>query len=76
MKNSLTTKSILVISAIMPMTSCVDDKYDLSDIESTARIEVKDLMVPINLDVISLENIIEIEEGKAVEIVDGQYAIV
>lgn len=76
MRNPLTHKSLLVISAILPMVSCVDDKYDLNDIESTARIEVKDLVVPINLDVISLKSVLDLKEGDAVQVVDGQYAII
>lgn len=76
MKNPLTQKSLLVISAVLSMTSCVDNNYDLSDIDSTSRIEVKNLVVPINLDAITLNNIIDINEGDAVTIVDGQYAII
>lgn len=76
MKNPLTQKSLLVISAVLSMTSCVDNNYDLGDIDSTARIEVKNLVVPINLDVISLESILDIKEGEAIQVIDGQYAIV
>lgn len=76
MKNPLAQRLLLVIGAVLSMTSCVDDNYDLSDIESTARIEVKDLVVPINLDVISLESILDIKEGEAIQVIDGQYAIV
>ncbi len=76
MKNPLTQKFLLAIGAVLSMASCVDDNYDLSDIDSTTRIEVKDLVVPINLDVISLESILDIKEGEAIQVIDGQYAIV
>lgn len=76
MKNTHATKSLLAISAFLSMTACVDNDYDLSDIESTARIEVKDLVIPINLNSITLDDIIDIEKGDVLQIVDGQYAII
>lgn len=76
MKNPLTQRFLLATGVVLSMASCVDDNYDLSDIDSTARIDVKDLVVPINLDVISLESILDIKEGEAIQVIDGQYAIV
>lgn len=61
-----------LISACM-LTSCVDDKYDLSDIDTTVRVEVNDLTIPLNLDEILLSNIIE--ESDQLKVVDGQYVI-
>lgn len=70
------TLRLLMAAAVAAplLTGCVDDDYDLSDIDTTARLNVKDLVVPINLDEILLENIIKVEDQ--VEIVDGKYAIV
>lgn len=61
---------------MVALTSCIDNDYDLSDVESTVRIEVNSLVVPVNLDDITMESIIDIKEGDAVQIVNGQYAIV
>lgn len=53
----------LPLLALVSMTACVDNKYDLSDIDTTTEIKVKDLTVPINLDVVKLGDIISIKEG-------------
>lgn len=44
------------------LTSCVDNDYDLSDVDTTVRVDVKDLIVPINIDQITLESVISIDE--------------
>lgn len=49
--------------ALVSMTACVDNKYDLSDIDATSEIKVKDLTIPINLDVVKLGDIISLKEG-------------
>ena len=64
----------------LALTSCVDDKYDLSDVDTTSRFQVNDLTVPVNIDNIYLSDIIKIEENSRIQIVtiDGKdfYAIV
>lgn len=64
--------SVLAMS-LLAMTSCVDDDYDLSDIDTTAEFQVKDLVLPINIDEIKLQNIIEINEGSQISIVNDEY---
>ncbi len=44
------------------LCGCVDDSYDLSDIDTTTEIRVNDLTVPINLKSITLDNIIDVDE--------------
>ncbi|MCM1110792.1 MAG: hypothetical protein NC336_06265 [Clostridium sp.] len=75
MKNHYLLAS-LSIAAGLVTTSCFDDNYDLSDIDTTVRVDVKDLVVPINLDQLSLSSIIDIKEGERVQVVDGVYAVV
>lgn len=58
------------------LTSCFDDNYDLSDIDKTIRVDVNNLVVPINLDSIYLSSIIDIEPGDRLQVVDGQYAVI
>ena len=68
------TKTLAIaLVAAASLTSCVDDKYDLSDIDTTVLVKVNDLTIPINLDQIELKSILE--EGDEIKIVDGQYAI-
>lgn len=62
--------SILAIAT----TSCFDDKYDLSDIDKTVELKVDRLVVPINIDHISLSSIID--ETSNIQVIDGQYAYV
>lgn len=53
----------LPLMASVALTGCVDNNYDLSDIDTTTEIKVKDLVIPINLDEVTLGDIIEIKEG-------------
>lgn len=62
------------VSVACLLSSCVDDKYDLSDIDTTVRVDIDDLTIPVNLDNIELNTIIT--EGERVKIVNGQYAVV
>lgn len=61
------------VSVACILSSCVDDKYDLSDIDTTVRVNVNDLTVPVNLDEILLSSIIE--EGDRIKVVNGEYAV-
>lgn len=66
----------LLVTAIMGgMTSCIDNDYDLSDIDTTVRVNVDNLVVPINIDKITLSNIFDIKEGDRLQVVDGVYAV-
>ncbi len=61
--NRLTlAKGILSMAAISMMTGCVDDKYDLSDLDTTSQFTVKDLTIPVELKTIKLDNIIDIAD--------------
>lgn len=55
-------------------TGCVDDNYDLSDIDTTTRIEVKDLTIPVNIDAITLSDILDIDDDSKIKSVtiDGK----
>lgn len=68
-----TTTAVFAIAMAASLASCVDDKYDLSDIDTTVQVKVNDLTIPVNLDAIELKSILE--EGDEIKIVDGQYAI-
>ncbi len=75
MKNSLIFKSLASLPLIAALlTACVDDNYDLANINTDVEIKVNDLVVPINLDAITLSN--AIEEGDVVKVVNGEYAVV
>ena len=73
-------KKILLCSSIACMmggllaTSCVDNDYDLTDIDGTAQVQVKNLVLPINLDSISLKNIFDIEGESHIKEINGEIA--
>ncbi len=68
--------SATMLLGIAAMSSCIDSDYDLSDIDSTVRVDVNDLVLPVNLDDITLKSIFNIKEGDRVQVVNGQYAFI
>lgn len=70
------SQSLPVVLLLASMTSCTDDDYDLSDIDTTAKLQVNDLVLPVNIDEIKLQNIIEIEEDDQIQIVNDEYVFI
>lgn len=72
-------KGLLPIAACSALTACVDDNYDLSDIDTTSRFTVNNLTVPINLSEITLDDVVDLDDNENISkiIVDGKevYAI-
>lgn len=73
-------KLLLCSSAVgLLAVSCFDDSYDLSDIDTTSRVEVNNLVIPINFDAVTLSDIIKLDEDSPVKeiMVDGvkMYAV-
>lgn len=54
---------------------CVDDTYDLTDIDSTVGVKVNDLVVPLKLDAITLQNFFDLEDNSQIKEINGEYAI-
>lgn len=52
-----------------------DDAYDLSDIDTTVQLQVKDLVLPIDIDEILMKNIINLDDSSQIKIIDGEYVI-
>lgn len=48
-------------SMLLALTACVDDKYDLSNVDTTVKIPVNDLALPVNLEPVLLENLFNID---------------
>lgn len=72
-------KPLLAAGAILlSLTACVDDKYDLADVDTTVKIPVNDLTVPVNIEPIDLENIFNIDYSNpdnVVKVIDGEYVV-
>lgn len=66
---------MLAATSALVLTSCIDKNYDLSDIDTTSEFKVKDLTLPLNIEDVTLDDIIELENEDNVKIINGEYAI-
>ena len=63
--------------SLIYLSSCVDKDYDLSDIDTTAKFVTKNLVVPINLDVITLDQVLDLnDDSEIVKTTDGDGNLV
>ncbi|MBD5365700.1 MAG: hypothetical protein HDR82_01580 [Bacteroides sp.] len=77
MKKSLFVKTLIGLPvASFMMTGCVDNAYDLENINTDVEVKVNDLVVPINLDAITLSNAFDLDEGSVIKELNGEYAVV
>ncbi len=67
MKRQTLVNGLLTLTVVAFITSCVDDKYDLTDIDTTSRFTVDNLTVPINLSEIKLENVINLDDNENIK---------
>ena len=74
MKSYYLALTALCVAALS--SSCIDDDYDLANIDSTVRVEVKDLTVPVNIDKVTLKSIFNLGEDSKVKEINGVYAVV
>ena len=63
MKKLKMLNTTLISALLLLFASCIDDKYDLGDIDTTVEVKVVDLVVPMNLDEITLSSLISLDEG-------------
>lgn len=64
------TKALLIkggwlLSSLL-MWSCIDNNYDLSDIDTTVKFQVKELTVPINLDTLTLDQVMDLDDDSEI----------
>lgn len=62
-------KAVLLLMSCVSLASCIDDNYDLSDIDTTTHLAVNDLTVPINFKEIYLDKIIDTNDDPDATIV-------
>lgn len=53
--------SLLPVAAVLLTASCTDNQYDLSNINTESRFTAKGLVIPLNMDPIELDAIIDID---------------
>lgn len=67
---------MLAGAASMMLAGCVDNSYDLSDLDTTTEIKIDHLVLPINLKEIKIDNLISLEDGSTIKVVEmngGRY---
>ncbi|MDE5972545.1 MAG: hypothetical protein K2G94_07340, partial [Muribaculaceae bacterium] len=55
------------VALAVGLSGCIDDKYDLSDIDTTARINFNDLVLPVKMAPVELQNVIEADASDDLE---------
>lgn len=53
----------MLLLTLLAATSCINNDYDLSDIDTNISLEVNDLVIPVNLDAVKLDDIIDTEDS-------------
>ncbi|MDE6555462.1 MAG: hypothetical protein K2K55_00690 [Duncaniella sp.] len=56
--------------------SCVDDKYDLDDIDKDYEIKVDDLVLPVKLDAFELSSVFNLDDNSVIKELGDEYAVV
>lgn len=64
-------KAVISAAAAVMLTACVDDDYDLSNLDTTVKVNVNELIIPVNIDEVLLSDILKLDQDDHVEIVDG-----
>lgn len=65
-------KNLLAIAgaSCLLLAGCIDDNYDLSDIDTTSEVKVDNLTLPINIDSMRLDNVFKLEDNSNIRIVE------
>lgn len=73
--NTVITRFFVMTMLVFTLLSCSKDSdYDLSNIKTDARFEMNDLIVPINIDKVKLETVLDIKDGDDIKKgPDGYY---
>ncbi len=74
-KHLLRFATTMFVGAVV-VSGCVDNDYDLSDIDTTTELQVKDLVLPLNIDEIAMQEILHIEDTGHVKVVNGEYVLI
>lgn len=65
---------VLPLAVLLFHTSCTDSNYDLSDIDTHSRFNVKDLTIPLNMDPVKLDLMLDIDDDSDIKTdAEGNY---
>ena len=59
--------SLLSVPALLFILSCVDNNYDMSDIDTTSRFNISNLTLPLNLDPVKLGVVLDIKDDSDIK---------
>ncbi len=68
MKRQLIRFAVPMIT--LALTGCIDNGYDLSDIDTTTEIAITDLILPVNIDNVKLSDVIDIDRYSKIKIME------
>lgn len=71
-------RALAGLGLCLALTACVDNDYDLSDVDTLVKIPVNNLTIPVNIEPIELDNIFNIDYNdpdNVVHVVNGEYAV-
>ena len=58
----------LSTAVLLATSSCVDNAYDLSDIDTNVRLQVKDLVIPMNIEAANLDQVLDLDDDSEVNL--------
>lgn len=67
MKLTPTLLSVTAVAMLLSITGCTDENYDLSNIDTATRINVKDLVLPVNIDPITMGDVIKPDPSSRIQ---------
>ena len=73
---SLLRSAIVVLASAFVATGCIDENYDLSNVDTTAELQVKDLVLPLDIDEIAMKEFISIEDTGHIQVINGEYVLI
>ena len=64
--------------AALALTGCIDDGYDLSNIDTSSELTFKDLILPVNIDDVELSDVVDLNDNSKIKVmeIDGKKAYV
>lgn len=55
------------LAAMLLLTGCMDDNYDLENIDTTTEVKVNDLIIPVNVNDVTLNSVIDLDDDSDVK---------
>ena len=70
--------SIAVVMGLCAFTSCIDENYDLSNVDTTAELKIKDIVLPLNIEDVELamHEFVSITDTGRIQVINGQYVLI